>query len=1793
LTLCQNVGQHRILGSPSQTTTLLQLSKQQAMAHGREGITLTARVADQFGLPLPGLPVRFSIFPESGITLTHVSTTTDAAGQVQAHLRADPAVSLTVSLVLTDGQVLKSTWVEFYTLAIWMPESQITVSPARAAANGLEQIVVSATLKRLDGEPLANRPIRLIASGDGNLFPNGQVRQTDSQGQIQFAIASTQAQHKSLHLQDVASGLSVLAGWVEFQALPPNASQSAVRLNKFSARADNVDKVQVTVVLRDDMGNPVSNWPVAIDAGEHVSGTLRGTTNAFGSTATWLHSGVAHTPTIRVFISDSVSGSTLLASLPVTFVRVIASAQVTATIMPSVAVVGDDVNVRLRLRDGAGAGVANYGVFLVPTSETGSTVVDQAVQILPSTMLQSNEQGDVVFTIRSLRAGSRYLEVFDIEHSTLITRVVVQFVAGHVDLSASDLVIEGGSYWAARGGAVARVNLRDRYGNPVARQVVRLEFEGNDLSFYHPHVVQLGSVYVLTTSTSVEGIASTVVRSDLQQRVLVRAFDAGGRRIGPERSITFISMPDPQRSQVYASLPSEAIANGQSVITVVADVRDAGGAPLAGVPVALSLHNLRPDLYVVEPARVLTTSNEGMALFYVRSRRAGQYSAHVSHVVNGDTGDPRAIFGSTWLTFTSGPIDPVASSLSIVPDAIMPADDATPYIVMVTARDRLGNPVEGAAVNVQVQPDIGLNIVQPVSATDSQGRAFAEIRGESRSPFTVTAAVDGVPINDQKVMRFGGSDLGVQAEARGRAIAGQPLEFAIELVNIGVLTAESASLAVQLSPGLTFSESRFADGLRFTQVGGTLRWITDALAANETRAVVFAAKVDEGVVGNTIAITVSATSGDADENSLNNSRTLTAVVAPPMMHEVQMLGPMHTVIGAGVGNRITYTLTLTNAGVYSDSYMLSVLAPPSPFTLDQFDGRTESIPEGQRYILTSTLQLNAGASASIPVPLVLSGCVAPGTYTVTAIARSAVGGWEVSDVAQLQVLPAPDFISLSPASGTVAADTRILLSWRTHSADAMGSVTLQRMDGALATGGTYPSQITALGDGTFQHTIVVSGLVEGGIYQWTAQLASQCGIGVTPPMRFSAARSVAFRDHHLSLRIARDYNQLLSLPVVNRDRVMRVLSASVELLKGDAGLIFGFVGDGSTDRIVELRPGETRELVLALHGQDAQPGRYQLLAKLRSAREGSTAVTEDTAIIDVEVHRPVVSYTVEDLGSGRYRVVNLGDPLTDLAVHVKTTEGAGGFHVYPSIEHAKLERGASITFEVVPHLDLGNASGLSGTIEVSVFASSSIPGLSRSVIQPVQVQLPPGKRVYLGRAENVTLVNASVGWYCTNNPNIGYVIPFPDSLPRRSSRADLQMAFWPEPGVLPHDVRISLNAFNVKSLHKTVPMGEYSFELHPLSLRPGKNTVSLRTAHMNKGHYIVHNGATIRACYGQYTEPVIASSQEEADSIVLNRAYVVPSAGSGRLQFRRQQQTSQPLIYTSYPEALMDVIVDLEGGDYEGPVYLQDGLTGFTLQMARQGTGEYLARWQAPAQPGSYLLKAFAQDCGVEPAKIWLHVEARPDEEPSDEEPGNSPMRGSYFRVNPYTVPPDGRTPAYVTLTLRSDENRLLPNTEVVLFNEPAFWQTTPGRGEVVSVTGRTDINGQFAVQVTHTLPGMLFIRAYDLTHQRSIDAVGVVNFQAAGRVEVAPRTVPANSQKDKAVITITLERALDDDQQIRIVSSRPDVDQISPARPVAVGPRPTFTSEIRSDVEGRSEVRVFLVYSSPTGVVSDLIGSP
>ncbi len=467
---------------------------------------------------------------------------------------------------------------------------------------------------------------------------------------------------------------------------------------------------------------------------------------------------------------------------------------------------------------------------------------------------------------------------------------------------------------------------------------------------------------------------------------------------------------------------------------------------------------------------------------------------------------------------------------------------------------------------------------------------------------------------------------------------------------------------------------------------------------------------------------------ESDENNNAFSQRLNLVVAPRPILQITLSAPP-TIVGPG--DRVVLGWEITNSGAAEGTATMTVSGLPEGWaTVEPVSGL---VPANGR--LTGQLVINIPSNWSQAQ-----------TFTITL--QGQVGTLSLTATQNLRVETRPIISDLSPANGQRLGSTTVTFTWRTQLPSTSEvyikrptDTTYQRFEGEA---------------GTF-HRVVISGLRRNTSYLFFVRSVSATGESQSEERRIFITNGVIFSQPEYSAEVRRDYDQRLTVTVINTDT--RPHTVKVDLVDNpydDAPA--GLMGSGTFDEPATINPGEVLTITFAAHFQDARQTDYTF--RIRVQTVGEPELLTDEAVVRMRVRQPRANLQIVQIAEDpltqvkTFRVTNIGDePATDVTIRPNDLV-AGQVGMQPLIEHAFLAPGQSIEFKIFPML------------------------------------LPPGFRPF----SPSDIIDAKV--------------TFENSVP---------YVGW---NFRPFDLYILLNGVEIASLQNTIPLGVFSFPVPPQAIFP-------------------------------------------------------------------------------------------------------------------------------------------------------------------------------------------------------------------------------------------------------------------------------------------------------------------------------------------------------------------------------------
>ncbi len=543
---------------------------------------------------------------------------------------------------------------------------------------------------------------------------------------------------------------------------------------------------------------------------------------------------------------------------------------------------------------------------------------------------------------------------------------------------------------------------------------------------------------------------------------------------------------------------------------------------------------------------------------------------------------------------------------------------------------------------------------------------------------------------------------------------GDTVTFTVTVKNKGAAVAVSVPVLLRMNTGFWRYE-----------------WVS--LGANESKTVQFQWQAAPGG-DHQVTVEVDPWNYSPESDEANNRliQLLPLQVAPRPIVEFSWLGYPPSPVSPG--SQFTLNWQLSNRGAESMPVTLSVSGLP--------EGWAQVEPASG--ILPANGILNGQVTVTVP-----NNWAESRDFTVTLQAQA--NSTTLKQERRFRVDAVPQISGLSPYDGTRTGSTTVEFTWWTQIPSSSEVYIKRPVD---------PEWQRYTGEsGTF-HRVVVSGLRRNSTYLFYVRSATSGGESKSEERRIFVTQAVSFMQAEYSMEARRDYDQRLTVYVINNDRKAHLIKA--ELVDNPyEDVPAGLLGEGTFDEPARLAPGQSLPITFAAHFQDARQNDYTFRIRVRTLDEQPEQ--SDEALVKIRVRPPDVRIRIVQIGEDplsmtkTFRVINEGtDPATDLTIDPSglSAEQVG---MQPLIQHAYLAPNQSIEFKIFPLL------------------------------------LPPGFRPF-GLSD---IIDAHFNF-------------------------DTGLINWPT--AKPYDVYLYLNGVEIGSLQSSLPVGTFVFPVPPQVLLPPETT---------------------------------------------------------------------------------------------------------------------------------------------------------------------------------------------------------------------------------------------------------------------------------------------------------------------------------------------------------------------------------
>lgn len=236
------------------------------VADGTDSATITAKIADSLGNPLPNISVALSA--NGGATLTPVGPNTDQNGVMKATLVTKKAGSILITAGLANGQKETLSVEATADTSSWKITS-VKPDTNSFVAGDAKGVTYSATVTDGFGNKLSDVVVSWQLKGASESFE--PTSRTNAEGVAVTTVKSNTAGTLMMEAW-LDMGNHLQAGAVEVKAAAIDLTKSSFGADKTTIGADGKEKSILTVALKDSYDNAIVGKTITLGGGSALSG---------------------------------------------------------------------------------------------------------------------------------------------------------------------------------------------------------------------------------------------------------------------------------------------------------------------------------------------------------------------------------------------------------------------------------------------------------------------------------------------------------------------------------------------------------------------------------------------------------------------------------------------------------------------------------------------------------------------------------------------------------------------------------------------------------------------------------------------------------------------------------------------------------------------------------------------------------------------------------------------------------------------------------------------------------------------------------------------------------------------------------------------------------------------------------------------------------------------------------------------------------------------------------------------------------------------------------------------------------------------------------------------------------------------------------------------------------------------------------------------------------------------------------------------------------------------------------
>ena len=578
--------------------------------------------------------------------------------------------------------------------------STFTVNVSSLIADNTSAVTLTAAINDSAGSPVAGQMVNVSATGTGNTF-GATSGKTDASGLFTTTLKSNKAEAKVLTA--TAGAVSINAN-VTFRAGPPSSSTTRlVASPNTNVAADNNTTTTLSTVVLDSQRNPVNNanLTLAVTGGNNTLAAASGTSDGNGVFTTTLKSsrsevkratlsvGAMSTNTNIVFVAGAPNGN-----------------QTTFVLSPNSDIVANNKaasTITIVAKDSFGNPVPTSAVTV---SASGSN------NTLAATTGSTNTQGVFNTTLRSSKAE---LKALSLAVGGVTRNANVLFVPGSPVVPNTTVVATPNSVVADANTTVAVVlTVMDTTNNPISNQTVTFAVSGSN------NVINVAS----GTSDANGVFRSSFASNKAEKKTLTLK---AGTAVATTSVLVRPGSPNVTTSTFVASPNNSVTANGASVSTLTATLRDIQGNPVPDQALTFASDGNDNTFSVTNG----NTNAAGVLISNLRSDRA-----QTKHVTLGG-----ALSGNVNVVFTAGAASAATTTLTASPNTGLLANNDANATLSARVYDVKNNPVIGQNVTFSATGTLN-TFAAKTGATDANG-AFSTTLKSTKSEVKTVSVTAG------------------------------------------------------------------------------------------------------------------------------------------------------------------------------------------------------------------------------------------------------------------------------------------------------------------------------------------------------------------------------------------------------------------------------------------------------------------------------------------------------------------------------------------------------------------------------------------------------------------------------------------------------------------------------------------------------------------------------------------------------------------------------------------------------------------------------------------------------------------------------------------------------------------------------------------------------------------------------------------------------------------------------------------------------------------------------------------